>query len=154
MRRLTLAAGAACAMLMIDSAGAQNSTSNSGGTTMPGQVVGTPLGTVNPIGQKAPAAAPPAGVPITSNPLFRPYDPNDPYAAFKGTNLDPKSVVTPLVGTDGQPVSPPSAVDKLVEKLKSLVGLSSQAPPPRPPFTPGILRRKRERIEDRMWRRD
>src|SRR4051794_13459901 len=70
MRRLTLAAGAACAMLMFDSASAQNGTNS--GTTMPGQVVGSYTGTVKPVGQKQPAAAPQVGTPITSNPMMRP----------------------------------------------------------------------------------
>jgi hypothetical protein len=152
MRRLTLAAGAACAMMLFDSAGAQNVTT---GTSMPGQVVGSYTGTVNPVGQRAPAAAPPAGLPITSNAMMRPYDPNNPYAAFKGTNIDPKTLVAPLVGPDGQPVKPPGPFDKISDKLKQLLGIATPAPAPaRPPFAPGVLRRNKERREDRMWRRD
>lgn len=153
MRKWTLAAGAACALLMIDSAGAQNGNTGVVGPSMPGQVVSSYSGTVGPVGQKAPAAAPQVGAPITSSPMMRPYDPNKPYDAFKGTNIDTKLILAPLVGADGQPVKPPGAIDKLTDKLKSLVGLSSTTPT-RPPFAPGIVRRKKERIEDRMWRRD
>src|SRR5262245_35552933 len=98
MRKVSLAAGLLCAVLLLNAASAQNNQPTAAGTTMPGQVVGGYQGTVNPVGQKVPAAAPNAGLPITSNPMIRPYDPNNPYAAFKGTNLDPKQVVAPLVG--------------------------------------------------------
>jgi hypothetical protein len=131
----------------MDSASAQN-----GSPTMPGQVVGGYTGTVNPVGQKAPAAAPAAGLPITSNPMIRPYDPNNPYAAFQGTNIDPKLVRAPLVGPDGQPIKPPGAMDRLTDQLKALFGVMP-SPPQRPPYAPGISRRNKERI-NHMWRRD
>jgi hypothetical protein len=153
MRHLTLAAGAACALLMLNSASAQNGAPVVGGTSMPGQVVGGYTGTVNSVGTKAPAAAPAAGLPITSNPLIRPYDPNDPYAAFKGTNIDTKQIIAPLVGADGRPVKPPGALDPLTDKLKAIFGLLP-APPARPPYAPGISRRNRERINEHLWRRD
>jgi hypothetical protein len=148
MRRFAVAAGVACAALVVDTAGAQT-----GGLSMPGQVVGSYSGTVRPVAQKLPAAAPQAGLPVTSNPLMRPYDPAHPYDALKGTNLDANAIVAPLVGADGRPVEPPDALDRLSEKIKAI--LAPMKPnPPRPPFAPGILRRKRERIENRMWRRD
>jgi hypothetical protein len=148
MRRIAVAAGAACAVLAVDTAVAQN-----GGLSMPGQVVGSYSGTVRPVAQQLPAAAPPAGLPVTSNPLMRPYDPAHPYDSLKGTNLDASSIVAPLVGPDGRPVEPPDALDRLSEKIKAL--LAPMKPnPPRPPFAPGILRRKKERIEKAMWRRD
>lgn len=144
--RFKLAGGAVCALLMLNLASAQNP------VVMPGQVVST--GTVNPVGQKAPMAAAPVGSPVTSNMLMRPYDPNRPYDMFKGTNIDTKQILAPLVGPNGQMMQEPSTLDKMVDKLKSLVGLKHYNPPPRPPFTPGILRRNRERAEEQMWRRD
>jgi hypothetical protein len=151
MQRLLVAAGIACAIVLTNSAGAQN-TSNSGGFTMPGQVVGSYRTQVTPVGQKAPAAAPQAGQSITANAMQRPYDPNHPYDMFKGTNIDPNSVVAPLVGPDGKQVVPPDALDRLSEKIKTLWGLAKPAPP-RPPYTPGITRRSKERI-NHTWRRD
>ncbi len=148
MWRFTAAAGVACAVLTADTAFAQY-----GGLAMPGQVVGSYSGNVRPAAQRLPAAAPPAGLPITSNPMMRPYDPAHPYDMFKGTNLDASLITAPLVGLDGKPVEPPDALDRLSEKIKSL--LAPMMPnPPRPPFAPGIIRRKKERIENRMWRRD
>jgi hypothetical protein len=152
MRRWVVAAGAACAVLLTHSAGAQNGT-QTGGTTMPGQVVGSYTGTVNSVGQRLPDAAPPAGLPVTSNPLMRPYDPTRPYDVFKGTSIDPKNVVAPLVGPDGRPVQPPDALDKLSAKLRALFTFNISAPE-RPPYVPGISRRNKERREQRMWRRD
>lgn len=147
MRRLLVAAGAACAVLAAGHAVAQN-------VSMPGQVVGSYTGTVTPIGQRQPAAAPPAGQPITSNPLMRPYDPAHPYDAFKGSGLDTNSIVAPLVGADGKPVGPPDALDVLSERIKAVLGMVKPAPP-RPPFAPGVLRRNHKRAENRMlWRRD
>jgi hypothetical protein len=147
MRGFTLAAGVACAALVANSAPAQN------GPAMPGQVVGSYSGNVRPVGQRLPAAAPPAGQPITSNPMMRPYDPAHPYDALKGTNIDASSIVAPLVGPDGKPVEPPDALDRLSEKLKAIF-VGPKPAPPRPPFAPGILRRNKERIQSHMWRRD
>jgi hypothetical protein len=152
MRRFTLAAGVACAVVLANSAGAQfntTTTATSGGS-MPGQVVGTFSGTA-PVGQRAPAAAPQAGQSITANAMQRPYDPNRPFDAFKGTNLDPKNVIAPLVGPDGKQFEPPDALDKLSEKIKAF--FIQTAPPPRPPYVPGIGRRTKERVQS-MWRRD
>jgi hypothetical protein len=96
--------------------------------------------------------APPAGQPITANAMQRPYDPNHPFDAFKGTNINPKDVLAPLVGPDGKQVTPPDALDKLSEKIKSIWGFAAPAPP-RPPYTPGVTRRARERAQH-LWRRD
>jgi hypothetical protein len=148
MRRIAVAAGLACAALAVNSAVAQN-----GGPSMPGQIVGSYSGTVLPVGQRQPSAAPPAGLPVTSGAMMRPYDPAHPYDAFKGSGIDTNSIVAPLVGPDGRPVEPPDALDRLSEKLKALL-LPMKPNPERPPFTPGILRRKKERIEKQMWRRD
>ena len=155
MRRFTLAAGVACAVLLNSHVGAQLNTTNTGadvGTTMPGQTVSTYRGgPVTPVGQRLPAVAPPAGQPITGNAMQRPYDPNRPFDAFKGTNIDPKNVVAPLVGTGGKEFTPPDALDKLSEKIKAF--FVRTPPPERPPYAPGITRRARERAQ-MMWRRD
>lgn len=151
MRRWALAAGVACAVLLTHSARAQNG-ATVGGTTMPGQIVGSYSGNVNTVGQRLPQAASPIGQSVSANQLMRPYDPSRPYDVFKGTNIDPKQVLAPLVGPDGRPVEPPDALDKLSEKLKSMLGLARPALP-RPPYVPGISRRNRERHQH-MWRRD
>jgi hypothetical protein len=140
----------ACAIVLTNSAVAQNTTT-SGGFSMPGQVVGSYRTVVNPVGNRLPAVAPPAGLPITANAMQRPYDPNHPFDMFKGTNIDPKTVIAPLTGPDGQQYSPPDALDKLSAKIKAF--FVHNPPPPRPPYAPGITRRSKERIH-RMWRRD
>ena len=150
MRRFTLAAGVACAVVLANSAGAQFNSPTVGGTTMPGQIVGT-VGSVNPIGQRAPAAAPQAGLPITANALQRPYDPNHPFDVFKGSNIDPKTVIAPLVEPDGKQAQLPDALDRISERIKAF--FIKTPPPPRPPYAPGISRRARERAQH-MWRRD
>jgi hypothetical protein len=147
MRRWVLAAGVACAVMLAHSARAQN-----GGPAMPGQVVGSYRGTVNRVGQQVPQAAPAAGQSVTANQFMRPYDPNRPYDMFKGTNIDPKQVLAPLVGPDGRPVEPPDALDKLSDKLKAIFTFG-RTTPARPPYAPGISRRNRERHQQ-MWRRD
>jgi hypothetical protein len=165
MRRFTLAAGIACAILVTSHVGAQNTTAPGGtvsgstsqigsGSTlpsMPGQVVGSYTGQAFPVGNKFPNAAPQAGLPITANAMQRPYDPNHPYDVFKGTNIDPKQVLAPLVGPDGKPVQPPDKLDVLSDSIKSF--FVRTPPPARPPYAPGITRRTRERIQQ-MWRRD
>ena len=89
---------------------------------------------------------------FTASATQRPYDPNHPYDAFKGTNIDPSQVVAPLVGPDGKQVTPPDALDKLSEKIKTLWGFASPSPL-RPAYTPGISRRMKDRNEH-TWRRD
>jgi hypothetical protein len=48
-------------------------------------------------------------------------------------------------------VTPPDALDKLSERIKAF--FVKNPPPPKPPYTPGITRRARER-HDMTWRRD
>ena len=158
MRRGSLAAGAACAVLLTAPVGAQlPSTTAPVNSAMPGLVVsnfnGNSFGTAAPtVGRQFPAAAPQAGQQIGTNPLLRPVDPNRPYDIFKGTNIDVRNVAAPLVGPDGKQYQPPDALDRLSQKIKDFFRLNP--PPPRPNYTPGIVRRKKERIEERMWRRD
>ncbi len=118
---------------------------------MPGQIVGGYRGQVAPVGKQQPAAAPQAGQSITGNAMQRPYDPARPFDSLKGTGIDPKNVLAPLTGPDGKPVATPDALDKLTERIKAFFGVNQ--PPPRPPYTPGIARRTRDR-NDHMWRRD
>ena len=82
----------------------------------------------------------------------RPYDPTRPYDAFKGSGIDPSTLVAPLIGPDGKPVQPPDALDRMSERIKSF--FTGFLPESRPTYTPGIYRRSRERAEQRMWRRD
>lgn len=149
MRRFTLAAGVACAVLLASHAGAQNPATS--GPAMPGQAVSTFRGQVTPVGQQAPAAAPQAGLPVTGNGM-RPYDPNRPYDVLKGTNINPNSLVAPLVGPDGKPVDPPDALDRLSDRIRAIFG-ALKPNPPRPNFAPGITRRTNERAK-MLWRRD
>ncbi|MDY3552240.1 hypothetical protein R5W24_001320 [Gemmata sp. JC717] len=152
MRRIVLAAGVLCAVAVTGRTIAQNSAT---GFSTPGQVVGSYSGNVNPVGNRLPQVAPPVGQAITGNAQQRPYDPNHPYDAFKGSSFSPNDLVAPLVGPDGQPVQPPDALDRLSEKIKAFF-VKTPAPPARPPYTPGISRRNKERREMREipWRRD
>lgn len=150
MRRLTLAAGAACAAVLIAPLGAQNPSDYG----MPGQIVGSYTGSVNPVGQRAPSAAPAAGLPVGSNALMRPYDPNRPYDQFVGTGIDPSQLRAPLVGPDGREVTPPGPLADFIARVKAVF---VRTPPPERtiPYAPGISRRNRERAEQRrMWRLD
>jgi hypothetical protein len=157
MRRFMLAAGVACAVLLNSHVGAQLNTSstNSGAPGMPGQAVSTYRGgPLSQVGQRLPAAAPPIGQPIANaNATQRPYDPNRPYDVFKGTNFDSNSLVAPLVGPDGRPMDPPDVLDKLSDRIRSILGMLKPNPP-RPPYVPGISRRNRERAQQALWRRD
>ena len=83
-------------------------------------------------------------------PLIRRANPNNPFDGFKGTTLDPKSVVAPVIGLGNQ-----NALERFYDKMKSAVGLSTKPPAPPPQnVTPGIFRRNRERAKEQMWRRD
>lgn len=161
MRRFLLASGIACAILLASHAVAQNpggtvtggttAITPGGGFSMPGQVVGTYHGQTMPVGNQFPNAGQQVGQPITAGALQRPYDPNHPYDQFKGTNIDTKQILAPLVGPDGKPVKEPDALDKLSEKIKAF--FIGTAAPPKPNYAPGIVRRKKERPQ-LMWRRD
>lgn len=161
MRHL-LALGAACALSA--TAAAQSGTVTGGTTTtrvgggavpsMPGQAVGTGFSlpgaagsTPQPVGQK---------LPQVGNALSRPYDPSRPLDVFKGTGIDPKSVVAPISAFPPVPGPQPDLVDRLYAKLTSFVSFAKPtAPLAQPPnVTPGIFRRNRERLDERMWRRD
>jgi hypothetical protein len=145
MHRLVAGLAAACAVA--GTAAAQFTTQ--------GQVVGSSVG-LNPSGTAVPRAVPQAGNPV-GNPLGRPYDPTRPLDVFKGTNLDPKSVVAPVSGFPSVPTQQPDLLDKLYAKIGSITHFFSPTPPaqqPAPTVTPGIFRRNRERAAERMWRRD
>ncbi len=148
MRRVVLAVGVLCAVGVTGRGTAQNGAPNA----MPGQVVGGYRGQVNPVGKQLPQAAPQAGVPVAENALQRPYDPNKPYDAFKGTGIDPKTVLAPLSAPDGKLIAPPDALDQLSDRIRAIFG-GNKAAPPRPAYTPGVTRRGQLRNEH-MWRRD
>jgi hypothetical protein len=148
MRSLLAAMGAACAVAGTASAQQQQS----GGSSMPGQIVSRGFN-LNPAGMRLPAAAPQAGTHISS-PLTKPYDPNRPLDVFKGTNIDPKSVVAPVSGVPG--TQQPDLLDRINSKLGSVTSFFRPASPvqARPMITPGIFRRNRERTMQRNWRAD
>ena len=149
MRRFTLAAGVGCAIFLSTEVGAQN-----GGGAMPGQAVSSYRGgPVSQVGQRAPAAAPQVGQSVGGNGVRQqPYDPSRPYDQFKGTNIDPNSLVAPLIGADGKPVGQPDSLDILSERIKAIFGVLKPNPP-RPMFAPGVSRRSNERAK-MQWRRD
>jgi hypothetical protein len=155
MRRWTKALGIACAVAgAVGITRAQfNIPPQSANTAMPGgQVVGSTY-ILNPAGNQLPQAAPQAGTPI-GNPLTQPYDPSRPMDQFKGTNIDPKSIVTPMSSFPSLQTQNRSLLDRLNERLAAVVNFFEPSPPPRPTWTPGISRRNRERAKERMWRRD
>jgi len=124
-------------------------------TDMPGQVVSNTTGDrVKLIGHELPQVGKHVGKPVnvpTTNPLLRPYNPNNPYEALEGTNLNVKSVVAPVNGYMSE--APASKFDQVVSSLKSFVGISTK-PMVKNIYTPGIYRRDRQRAEERMWMRD
>lgn len=145
MRQLLLAAGVLCA-----SGGLARWATAQSQTAMPGQAVGSGF-KFNAVGNPFPQAGTKVGQPINlpaEGPLMRRADPNNPFDGFRGTNLDPKSVIAPVPGSG-------NAFDRFYDQMKSAVGLSVQPPPARPNnVTPGIFRRNRERAKEMMWRRD
>lgn len=158
MRKWAMGGGAAWALLLAAPGIAQPPATPQmiGNSAMPGQVVSTFNGTGQfpRVGQQLPPAAPPAGLPAAGLP-GRPFDPTRPYEMFRGTNIDPRSVLAPVIGPDGKPIQPPDALDRLSQKIKDFFSFSSgPSLPPPPNFAPGIIRRRKERIEERMWRRD
>ena len=155
MRHWTRALVTACAVAgAAGFAGAQlrmSPQSAAGGAMPGGQAVGTPY-SLNAAGTAVPKAAPPAGSPIGS-PLSRPYDPNRPLDAFKGTNIDPKLIVAPIP-TMGNSQSP-NLLDRLNAKLATMMPFQRPTSPPQQAnYTPGISRRNRARAAERNWRRD
>jgi hypothetical protein len=88
----------------------------------------------------------------SGNPMLRPYNPNNPYEQLQGTNLSPKSVVAPVNGYT--PSAQPSQFTQVVNSLKSIVGLNEKPIILAKTYTPGIYRRDRERVHERMFVRD
>src|SRR5580693_3872516 len=96
MTRLPWTLVLACAVIgMTGGAIAQNA-------AMPGQTVGSSAGeNLRLIGSEQPAAGKQVGKPINvpfNNPLFRRYNPANPYESLEGTGLNAKSVVAPVNG--------------------------------------------------------
>jgi hypothetical protein len=119
-----------------------------------GQVVSSTT-SVNlaPAGARIPSAAPQAGTNIGSPLSGRPYDPSNPLGVFKGTGIDPKSVVAPVSGLPG--TQQPDLLDRVSAKLGSVTSFFRPSPPPQQKMiTPGIFRRNRERAQQANWRRD
>jgi hypothetical protein len=124
--------------------------------SMPGQVVSNSSSgeQLRMVGHELPQVAKPVGKSVnqkSGNPLLQPYDPNNPYGQLAGTGLNASSVVAPVNGFSTG--VPQSTFQQIVTKMKSFVGIST---PPKivPIYTPGIYRRDRERVQERMWMRD
>jgi hypothetical protein len=150
MRQLLLAAGAVCA-----AAGAACWAAGEANTVMPGQAVGTGFN-FNSVGTQFQPAGSKVGQPLNvpaDTPMMRRADPKNPFDGFRGTNLDPKSIVAPVPGVGDQ-----NALERLYNRMKSAVGLAPKPSlAPAQNVTPGIFRRNRERTKeakDQMWRRD
>lgn len=122
---------------------------------MSGQVVSNTAGeNVRLIGNDLPQVAKPVGKPVNlpnNNPLFRPYNPANPYESLEGTGLSAKSVVAPVNGY--QTEVQPSVFQQFTNGVKSILGLTTP-PVVQRNFTPGIYRRDRQRVQERMWVRD
>lgn len=149
MPRLLLTAGFVCAVTGLTGwATAQNA-------SMPGTVVSNTTGEqMKLVGNELPQVAKPVGRPVNlpdDNPLLRRYDPNNPYDSFRGTNLSVKSVVAPVNGAST--AVEPNMFQQISKSVKSILGLSTLPSSPRI-YTPGIYRRDRERVRERMFVRD
>lgn len=155
-----MAVGAVCALLgQPDRGAAQYGSLGPPGSTnnlpaaMPGQVVGTTLN-LKPAGTAINRAVPArADIKKLENPLMRPYDPSKPYDVFKGTNIDPHSVVAPVAGFPGTGQDT-SLFERLANKLGAVTNFFHPSAPQRPTYTPGLSRRNKQRMMDRTWRRD
>jgi len=146
MRQPALAAGGLCAAaILAHFAPAQNQ------AAMPGQVVGSGF-RFKSVGEQFPQAGTKVGQPTNlppETPLMRRSNISDPFDAFRGTKIAPKSVAAPFPGSDQ------TALERFYERMKSAVGPSTKAMPAPPQMvTPGIFRRNRERAKEQMWRRD
>jgi hypothetical protein len=151
MRQLLLAAGVICAAAGVTSwVTAQNATTQT--ATMPGGQIVSTTANLSHVGQQVgQQVGHPVGNPINipqDNPLMRRYDPTRPYDVFKGTNIDPKAVVTPMPGG-----SDSNIFARTYDRVKSVLGMTKTVAPTGM-VTPGIFRRNRERAEARMWRWD
>jgi hypothetical protein len=144
MRPWLTAFGAACTLACI--ASAQQPSPLGGGTVV------SSGGTVTPAAPRLPSAAPAAGMKV-DNPFMKPYDPNRPLDALKGTNLNARDVVAPVSGLSG--TQQPDLLDRLADKLSSVTRIFKPSQPSvsATNVTPGIFRRNRERHK-MEWRRD
>ena len=145
MRRLLLTAVLVCLATSIPSAVKAQS------AIMPGSVVSTTPGEqVKSVGGELPRVAKQVGHGVQPNgPMMRPYNPNNPYEALQGTNLSVKSIVAPVNGYQSQVA--PSMFSQVVDTLKSIAGINTKPIVSSTPiFVPGIYRRDRERVKERM----
>lgn len=122
--------------------------------SMPGQVVGSGFNLAGSAPQPVGKMLPPAG-----DPLSRPYDPSRPLDVFKGTGISPNQVIAPITAFPPVPGPDKNLIDRLYDKLDAALNVNFFARKPEPVaappnVTPGIFRRNRERVQERMWRRD
>jgi len=155
MRRWIAAVGAACALAGTASAQVGATTGTQIGTApLPGEIVSNSI-MLRSAGKRLPQAAPPAGKRIGS-PLTSPYDPNNPLAAFNGSNIDTSALVAP-VGAPGLGMNQPGLIGAINSKLEAVTHFFRPSTPTMAgrTITPGIFRRNRERAKERqMFQRD
>ena len=120
---------------------------------MPGTVVGNSIN-LKSAGAPVPTAVPSrADIKKLESPFMRAYDPSKPYDVFKGTNIDPTSVVAPVPGFAR--TGDPNLLERLYTKLGTATGFIKPMTPPRvTTYTPGLSRRNKERTMQRTWRKD
>jgi hypothetical protein len=157
MRRLLLTAGLVCAAIALTGGAiAQNSTSQT--SSMPGQVVSNTAGEkVRLVGRDLPQVAKPVGRQIGSGATPNVVLANNPFESFNsnplgGTNLSMSSVVVPNYNGYTSNVAP-SMVQQVFSNAMTLLGLKTP-PTVQQIYTPGIYRRDRERVKERMFVRD
>ena len=118
---------------------------------MPGQAVGSGV-QFNTVGNQFPQAGSKVGQPLNvppDTPLMRRSNPNDPFDAFRGSKLDPKSVARAVSRLGSE------CTRALLRQAQVRGRPLDPAILPKPEMvTPGIFRRNRERAQERRWRQD
>lgn len=125
-------------------------------SVMPGGTIVSSLNgeQLKQVGKQEPHVGKQVGKPVnvpSGNSMLRPYNPANPYESLQGTNLSPNSVVAPVNGYSTN--VPTSEFSQLVNSFKSMMGLNEKPTVARI-YTPGIYRRDRERVQERMFVRD
>lgn len=117
---------------------------------LPGQVIATSYQFSPPLPQPQvlPRVGAPAGMPL-STPWTVPYDPRRPLDPLRTAGLNTNAIVAPVQGYGDQ-----SFFDRYLDRIKTAFGITPAAIAPPPNVTPGIFRRNRESLRQRLWPRD